>query len=361
MSGIQVRKSKDGKKRFRVRIRHRGQQPVSKTFERLTDAKRWAQQMEVKIRERRYFGIREAQRRTVNEVIDRYEREMLPHLNPKDRGTRPSHLNWWRKKLGHLFLADVTPSLIRDAREGLREGKGPSGRPIDPATCNRYTGTLSSVFGFAQRDLEWIEENPVRKVRRLRESQGRVRYLEDDERDRLLQVCKDSPERYLYPAVVISITTGMRQAELMTLRWRQVNFKRGVAVLEKTKNRERRTVPIKGYALEVLRELSRIRRIDTDLVFPRQDGKKAKIIRGHWEAALSEAGIEDFRWHDLRHCAGSYAAMMGWSELEIADLLGHKTTRMVRRYSHLSESHLEKRSEEMAERIFGATQTGSAS
>ena len=89
MAGIQVRKSKDGKKRYRVRIRLRGQQPISKTFERLTDAKRWAQQMEVKIRERRYFGIREAQRRTVNEVIDRYEREMLPHLNPKDRGTRP--------------------------------------------------------------------------------------------------------------------------------------------------------------------------------------------------------------------------------------------------------------------------------
>ncbi len=110
------------------------------------------------------------------------------------------------------------------------------------------------------------------------------------------------------------------------------------AVLHETKNEERRAIPLAGPALDLLRELSRIRRIDSDLVFAGPDGR-AIFPRKPWERALRAAQIDDFRFHDLRHSAASYLAMSGATLAEIAEVLGHKTLAMVKRYSHLTEAH----------------------
>ena len=106
-------------------------------------------------------------------------------------------------------------------------------------------------------------------------------------------------------------------------------------------------------ALELLRERSKVRRIDTELVFPgRIDPSKPVDLRSPFETALKRAGIEDFRWHDLRHSAASYLAMNGASLAEIAEVLGHKTLAMVKRYTHLSEAHTAGVVERMNARIF---------
>jgi integrase len=92
-------------------------------------------------------------------------------------------------------------------------------------------------------------------------------------------------------------------------------------------------------ALEEMVRLSKVRRIDSDLVFPHVDGTRPFLLRGPWEGAVKEAKIEDFRFHDLRHSAASYLAMNGATLAEIAEILGHKTLQMVKRYSHLTEQH----------------------
>ena len=96
-----------------------------------------------------------------------------------------------------------------------------------------------------------------------------------------------------------------------------------------------------------------MRRIDTRLLFPDKSGKNPIQLRTPWRKALKEAEIENFKFHDLRHSAASYLAMSGPSLAEIAEVLGHKTLQMVKRYSHLSEQHTANVVSRMNERIFG--------
>ena len=194
----------------------------------------------------------------------------------------------------------------------------------------------------------------MRKVRKPTESRGRVRFLSDDERAGLLKTCKESSNPYLYPVVVLALSTGMRSGEIMGLTWDRVDLGNGRAILDETKNGERRGVPITGHVLELLKELNRIRRIDSKLLFPaRQNPQKPMDLRSPWETALKAAEIRDFRFHDLRHSAASYLAMNGASLAEIADILGHKTLQMVKRYAHLSEGHTARVVESMNNKIFG--------
>jgi integrase len=90
----------------------------------------------------------------------------------------------------------------------------------------------------------------------------------------------------------------------------------------------------------VLRDLSRVRRIDTTLVFPSRAGADSAAVENAWKHAVEQAGLEDFRFHDLRHTAASYLAMSGATPAEIAEVLGHRTLAMVRRYAHLSADHV---------------------
>ena len=108
-------------------------------------------------------------------------------------------------------------------------------------------------------------------------------------------------------------------------------------------------MPIVGKALELLKGIKR--KEGNPLVFPGEEGKTV-LIRAYWENALRSTGINDFRFHDLRHSCASYLAMNGASMLEIADVLGHKTLAMVKRYSHLSEAHTTGILTRMNEKIF---------
>jgi len=160
-------------------------------------------------------------------------------------------------------------------------------------------------------------------------------------------------EPRLYPMVVLALSTGMRQGEILKLRWRDIDFQRGLAVLHETKNQERRAVPISGLAMELLRERARVRRLDTDLVFASRRSTGARFPQKAWETALEGAGVEDFRWHDLRHSAATYLAESGATLAELAAVMGHKTLAMVKRYSHLTEQHTSGVVAKMNERIFG--------
>lgn len=179
----------------------------------------------------------------------------------------------------------------------------------------------------------------MRRVRRPRQPPGRVRYLTEEERTRLLHACQCSPNRFLYPVVVLALATGARKMELLQLTWRDVDLPRARITLHHTKSRERRALPLAGLALEEVQQLAKVRRIDTPLLFPRTDGRGPIDLRYAWAQALRAAAIQDFRFHDLRHSAASYLAMTGASIAEIAAILGHKTLAMVQRYAHLSEAH----------------------
>ena len=139
----------------------------------------------------------------------------------------------------------------------------------------------------------------------------------------------------------------------MNLRWRDVTLPEkegdyGLILLNRTKNGERRSVPLTGVALQEIRHLNgpfaRIGAGSVDpgaLLFPSDREPDLPInIRPAWYAALRQAGVGDFRFHDLRHTTASYLAMGGATAPEIAEILGHKTLNMVKRYAHFGKDHI---------------------
>ena len=132
----------------------------------------------------------------------------------------------------------------------------------------------------------------------------RVRFLSDDKLKALTEALEACTERAMLPFAYCAISSGARAGELLSLEWKDVDLAKGVAIIHKSKN---------------------------------SDGRKL-YIRGE---ALAKAGIKDFRFHDLRHAAASFLAQNGATLLEIQQVLGHRTTAMVMRYAHLTESHVE--------------------
>ncbi|MFZ1860385.1 MAG: site-specific integrase [Candidatus Competibacter sp.] len=343
----------DGKVTHRARVRMKGYPIQTASFERLTDARRWAQRTETAIREGRYFKTREAQRHTVAELIERYTLDILPRKKGRSVQIQGAQLAWWREQLGKLTLADITPPLIAQYRDKLLAGY-PDSKPRSPSTVVRYLAALSHCLTIGVKEYQWLDDSPMRKVTKPKEPRGRVRFLSDDERIRLLAACEASANSYLFPVVVLALSTGMRASEVMNLEWRDVDLARGWITLRDTKNGERRGVPLAGKALDLLRQHAKVRRLDTPLLWPGKEySDKSMDLRQPWEKAVNQAAIEDFRFHDLRHSAASYLAMNGASLNEIAAVLGHKTLNMVQRYAHLSESHKASVVAAMNSRIFG--------
>ncbi len=352
MASIFERKDQDGKTRYRVQIRLRGYPPQSETFERKTDAKLWAQQTEAAIRDGRHFKTMESKKHTLGELIDRYIREFLPK-KPKSFDKQSAQLLWWKQEIGHCILADISPALLAEKRDKLATGKTKAGKMRSPATTMRYLAALSHAMTVAVREWAWLDDSPMRKVSKPQEPRGRVRFLSEDERMRLLAACRQSSTPFLYITVILSLSAGLRRSELLTLCWSDVDLDRGRIILQETKNGDRRMVPLAGLALQLVRELHDSRSIATDLLFPGTNPHKPIDLRFSWEKALRDAGITNFRWHDMRHSCASYLAMNGASLAEIAEVLGHRTIAMTRRYSHLSESHTSGVVANMNQKLFG--------
>ncbi len=284
----------------------------------------------------------ESQHRTLNELIVRYL-EAHP-AQSKDRG-KVGHLAWWRERLGSNKLADIRPAMIGDLRDELA-------RRVSAATQNRYLAALSVVYSYGCGELEWCEHHPVKRVKRRKEPRGRVRFLDNAERGRLLEACQESRDPRLHLIVLLAISTGLRQGELMRLRWRDIDFDRSAAVVHETKNDDRRSVPIPTSVLGALREMSLVRRIDDDRVFAPRPGCEI-WPESAWRTARDAAALDGFTFHDCRHTAASYLAMSGATLAEIAEVLGHRTLAMVKRYAHLTDQHTSAVVQRMADKFLG--------
>ena len=353
MATIQKRTAKDGVTTYTATIRLKGYPIQNATFKRLTDAKKWVQDTESAIRDGRHFKTVEAKKHTLTDLVDRYIKDVLP-AKPKQIKDQTQQLTWWKDRIGYLVLAEVTPAVIVECRDELTNGITPKGTQRSPATVVRYMAALSHAFTVAVNEWQWLDDSPMRKVKKPKESRGRVRFLDDDERAKLLNACQESKNDILYLCVILALSTGMRQGELMSLKWQDVNLKDGYLILHETKNGERRRVPLSGLALELLRDHAKVRRLDTTLLFPSLSNPQQPIgLKRAWETALKRAEINDFHWHDLRHCTASYLAMNGASLAEIAEVLGHKTLAMVKRYAHLSDGHVSNVVASMNAKIFG--------
>ena len=353
MANITERTLKDGTKRYTVIVRIKGCDARTKTFRRKTDANNWTAKTESAIRDGVQLTTRIALKKTLGDAIDRYIIEELPK-KPSLEKDQTVQLNWFKAELGLIALGNVTTPLIAQCRDKLSVGVGQHGKPRSPATVKNYLAALSAMFSHCVSEWEWTQDNPVKRVKKPKVSNDRVRFLDDDELQRFLNACLESSNKQLYLCVVLAISTGMRQAEQMKLTWEDVNINTGFITLNETKNGEPRKVPLAGHGLELLKEHAKAKRLTTNLLFPSSKKNLQAIdLRRPFTNALLAAEITDFHWHDLRHCTASYLLMNGASLPEIAKVLGHKTLHMVMRYSHMSDAHASNVVTSMNTKIFG--------
>lgn len=353
MATIEKRTNAKGESTFRVKVRLKGYPIQTATFERLTDAKKWVQDTESAIREGRYFKTSEAKKHTAKELLERYSQEILPR-KPKSIIDQQIQINWWKANIGSFLLSDITPAIISEYRGKILLEPSKRGKiKRSNSTANRYCAVLSHCFTVASKEWGWMQENPILKIKKLPEPRGRVRYLSDEERERLLQACQESQSPFLYILVVLAISTGARKMEIASLTWNDVDLSRGMIFLHDTKNGDRRSLPLVGISKDLMKSHYKNRNQNTNLVFPAKNLIDPIDIRTPFETALKKAEIEDFKWHDLRHSCASYLAMNGATLAEIAGVLGHKTLSMVKRYSHISDAHTAGVVERMNNKIFG--------
>jgi integrase len=359
VANIQERIGKDGTAKYRVQIRT-GRKYVTRTFRRKTDADRWARDTETDMGRGLYQQTVESQKHTFGDMVDRYVGNVLPAKSPSTSRAQVQQMEWWKNELGHHLLAEITPAMIVECRDELLRGVTRDGTKRSPSTVTRYLAALSHCYSVAMKEWGWVDDTPMRKISRPKEPTGRVRYLDKGEVERLLDICRDSSNDYLYSIVLLAVSTGMRKGEILSLTWDRVELDRGVLILssEQTKNRTARAIPLAGQAHAEMLRLKRVpRRIDTKLVFPgsaTSTEPKPINIDNAWRKVLELADIKDFRFHDLRHTAASHLAMNGATLAEIAEVLGHKTLAMVKRYSHLSEQHTSDVVRRMNEGLLGA-------
>ncbi len=203
---------------YKVRIRKPNNPTVTKTFSSKSHAEKWARKAELEIEEGTHFDKQESASHTVAHLVDRYCAEELRKLAESDWRMRARQLNWWKSNVGNLTLNKITPALIVEYRNKLKNEVNDKGKTRKGSTVNRYLAAMSAAFGIAVSEWQWVKENPFTRVRRERESEGRVRFLSPDERSALLDACKHSDNKNLYVVTVLALSTGMRQAEIMSLK-----------------------------------------------------------------------------------------------------------------------------------------------
>jgi integrase len=158
--------------------------------------------------------------------------------------------------------------------------------------------------------VEWgyLKDNPAKSVKLLKELPGRLRYLEAEEIERFLDSCNEDPQvPYLGPIVLMALHTGMRWGESLGLRWDEIDLKQRLITITKSKNNERKTIAINDVLYE---ELSRLpRHVTSVYLFCHPDGARILQIDRPFHSALKRAGVDKFRFHDLRHTFASHLAM----------------------------------------------------
>ncbi|MCB1877789.1 MAG: site-specific integrase [Chromatiales bacterium] len=345
---------------YKARVRREGQPQVSKTFTNKSDALKWARAFEVDL-ERDHAGlIPEGQRHTLAEAVKKYRAEVLPELRPETAKKYSAHLDYWAAELGGPALSEIAPRMISKARDSLTQ----SGK--SPATVNRYLATLASLLTAAVKRWHWLPDSPMRGVRKLTEANAGTRFLSESELSHLLAACGESSNPDLLPAVLLSVTTGARRGEIMGLRWKDLDLKAGVVRLrvdnETSTKGGIRSLPLVPQVLEILKERheaakeAKVRplRAEDELVFPSKVSRHQPIdLRKPFESALRRAGIDHFRWHDMRHSAASFLAAHGASLLEIGEVLGHKNAATTKRYAHLVQQRTDDLVRVVAAKILG--------
>lgn len=333
-----------GKRVWVVRLSHEGRARQFGSFPSKTKAREFYEKTKLEQQEGRFFPERYQQGgyELVETVIDRYlltitTRKLKSQVEERYFGA------WWKRYFQGRRLNAVTVTTLEQARQSMLRtvvAPGKGGRParlMTPQRVNRYMAWLRHVLNGVVREGK-LPSNPVLKLKMYKEPKGKTRFLSLEEEPLLMKQLGP-----IYgPWARLAILTGLRQGEQFRLQWKDVDLERGILTLPTTKAGGVQYAHLNEEATAILRSLDSWQR--SKWVFPSKNLATPLSARNFynrvWVPVVTGAGMEWVTWHDLRHTFASRLAMTGRNEGTIAALLRHSTTALVKRYAHLSPSHL---------------------
>lgn len=278
-----------------------------------------AREIEAKMKAEKRLGNIDAYNVPKNVAFDEFVKKYYePHYATRKSAERIRYITaYFLEYFGSRKLKSITPAEVELAIN-LKATN------VSPRTRDYYLAVIRRIFNYAF-ELDLILKSPV-KVKQLNVDNTRQRYLKDDEVLNLLHACRKSKSKYIYPMVVIALHTGMRVGEIQKLKRKDLVDGKLFIKSEYTKNSRSKIIPVneslKVFLCEYLAE-------HDDFDFDHD-------YRRPFKTACKEAGIEDFRFHDLRHTFASKLKAQNVNDSVIQKLLGHQTPHMVQRYAHLS-------------------------
>lgn len=263
---------------------------------------------------------------TLKALADEY---LELHARPNKRSVADDEVVLERI-LGHFGETFPAKRVTPHALELYRSARV---KEVSRARVNREMAILKSMYSKA---VVWgrVLENPVKRIKAFPEENRRERFLSQQEKDALLKAASD----WMNPVLVMALNTGMRQGEILGLKWAEVNLDQSVILVKRSKSGKPRHVPINSKLFDLLKRLPK----RGPSVFTDESGNmlyRHGAIRSSFDRLVNKLGLTDFRFHDLRHTFASELAMKGADIKTIADILGHSSTRMTERYMHLSPNH----------------------
>lgn len=239
------------------------------------------------------------------------------------------------RELAQLAPVDIRLYIAKRKTDGVQAG-----------TINREIGLLSTALNWARSDLDWMVPNPA-QGRRLKEPEGRVRWITHTEATALVLAARRAPDSpHLADFILVALNTGMRVGEILGLEWRRVDLQAGLIYLEvgDQKNGKLGSVPLNKEARAAILARSQFRSRycpTSPWVFAHRDGQRVLSVRRSFTSACRRAGITDFHIHDLRHTCAAWLVQSGVPLPEIRDLLRHSTVQMTERYAHLAPHNIQ--------------------
>jgi integrase len=322
--------------KWQVQVRRHGHVPQARSFQSKADGQRWARHLEAEL-DRTLIpnDNRVLNTITVGAILTRYR----DTVTCTKRGCEPEKLRidvFLRQRWRSLPLAKITPTTFSRYRdERLRQ--------VRPGTVIRDLGLLRTIFETAKREWGYASfDNPILAVKKPKAPEGRERRLKPGELAALTTACETVACSWLLHGIQLAIETGMRRGELLAIAWKHVNFGTAVLHIPVTKTDKARTIPLTERAVEILTERQAEPDADDDYAFP----VSANAFRLAWERCKHRAdkagckGIQELRFHDLRHEAVSRFFELGLNTAEVASISGHKDLRSLFRYTHLKAEDL---------------------
>jgi site-specific recombinase XerD len=332
--GLLSKKDSTGKLVWYVRLYDNGKERRFGAFKNKTEDRDFYEKAKQEQKQGRFFP--ERYHHGVHVLVEELLTRHAETTTVKNQAAEHHYMAWWKARLKGLRLTHVTAAVIEDAQRALLA------QNLAPQTVVHYLKALRHVLNHAVRDGH-LDRNPFARVQLVKVQNGKTRFLSPDEETRLLEQLGP-----IYgPWARLALLTGLRLGEQVRLRWADVDLDRGLLTLPETKAGTVQYVRLNDEAKEILRtrQIQQLNRHGASpFVYP-SDTLASPLDQRNFYARIFRPAVvalhmEDVGWHTLRHTFASRLAMSGQTEGTIATLLRHSTTALVRRYSHLSPSHL---------------------